>query len=107
MNKDTALFIRAIKCKSTDYRFKRLYSKFYGRGFEWCYGVMILKSIADKYSLMSSSDWIDGLNPDNAWKYGIEDNTNFHKLCFEVLASKIRLTAVKHFEGYPVPRRFR
>lgn len=106
MDINHALFIRALKSGS-NHRFKQIYKRIYGCEFDYRHGTMILKSISDAYDIMKSSDWIDGLNPDNKWKYCADPSTGYYEHCFKMLSSHIRLTSVHHLPGYPVPTKFK
>lgn len=108
MDKITALFIRAIKSgESADFRVKRLYQKFYFHTESSKDLAQIISSIVFKYNIMQHRDYIDALNPDNAWKYGIVGEDNYYEKLIKVFKSYIRLTAVSDLPGYPVPSKFK
>lgn len=102
MNKYDALFVRAIKSKSPEFRLKRLYQKFYCADYTDYHVVGILSRIVDEYDIMQTKDWIDGLNPDNAWKYGCEATDSHYSRCVSVMSSFIRLTRVDKFDNFPL-----
>lgn len=109
MNTDHALFVRAAKSSNPDFRIKRLYEKRYYHIMDYVHVCVILLEIVEKYKLMTARDWIDGLNPDNGWKYGISKHEElpYHDRCVKLMISKIQMTPVKRFEGYPTPAKFR
>lgn len=107
MNTKQALFIRALKSSSADFRLKRLYKRYYCNDFNYRHGVSILREIIDSYKLMNTVDWVDGLNPENSWKYGVGSANDYYELCFRVMSSHIRLTSVSSLPGYPTARKFK
>lgn len=102
-----ALFIRALKSKSSEFRFKRVYKRYYCSDFNYRHGVSILLEIVGIYKIMDTVDWVDGLNPENSWKYGVGSANDYYELCFRVMSSHIRLTSVSSLPGYPTPRKFK
>lgn len=107
MNKHDALFIRALKSRSPDFRIRRLYSKIYYPVFSEFHLTQVLSKIIRDYNLMSVDDWIDGLNPYNGWMYGIAEDATYYQRCVGVMSSFIRLSSVKSFGDFPLPAKFR
>lgn len=107
MNKYDALFVRALKSNSPDFRIRRLYSKLYHHDFSDHHLAQVLSKIVKDYNLMSVKDWIEGLNPVNGWKYGIADDAPYYERCVRLMTSCIRLTCVDVFDNYPYPAKFR
>jgi len=107
MNKYDALFVRAVKSNSPEFRVKRLYERFYYHVYSAVHLVGILNRIVENHGLMSSVNWIDGLNPTNGWKYGIDENTSYHERCIAVMSSYIRLSRIDSFDNYPLPAKFK
>jgi len=107
MTKYDALFIRAIKSRSPDRRLKRLYSKFYFSEYSDYHFTNILSRIVDEYKIMKTKDWIDALNPDNAWKYGTASTDSYYVRCVAVMCSYVRLTRVSDIPNYPIPASWR
>lgn len=69
--------------------------------------VSILKNIVEENEIMSTNDWIDGLNPDNYWKYGIGEGYTHYEKCVMLMSSHIRLTPVFRFKNFIKPAKFR
>lgn len=103
MDKYDALFVRALKSKSPNFRIKRLYCKIYYRVYSDLHLCEVLRGIIQKYNLMTTKDWIDGLNPNNGWMYGITEDASYYQRCIGVMSSFIRLSPTNSFDGYPVP----
>jgi len=102
MNKYDALFVRAIKSKSPEFRLVRLYKRFYRADYTAYHMAGILARIVEEYDMMSSRDWIDGLNPDSHWKYGFDSTTSYHEKCVQIMSSFIRLTRIDKFDNFPL-----
>lgn len=107
MNKYDALFIRAIKSHSPEFRLRRLYCKVYYHVVSDHHLTQVLSKIVDDYKLMSHKDYIDGLNPANKWMYGIPEHATYYQQCVAVFSSCIRLARVDTFDDYPVPAKWR
>ena len=103
MDKYQALFVRAIKSKSPDFRVNRLYSKIYCAEVADIHLCKIISKIVEDNNLMSAKDWIDGLNPNNGWKYGIKSDASYWERCNKLMYSVIRLTEVSKFDNLPIP----
>jgi hypothetical protein len=103
MDKYQALFVRAIKSKSPDFRVKRLYSRFYCSQVAEIHICRVVSKIVEHNNLMSTKDWIDGLNPINGWMYGIDENTSYYERCNKLMYSFIRLTEISKFDKFPLP----
>lgn len=103
MNKYDALFVRALKSKSPEFLVKRLYQKIYYHVFSDLHLCQVFSKIVQEHGLMSTKDWIDGLNPNNGWMYGISEDATYYQRCVGVMTSFIRLTPVSSFDNYPVP----
>lgn len=102
MNKNHALFVRALKAGS-DFRVKRLYQKIYYHEFKDEYLMGVLLGIVKEYNLMKTNDWVDGLNPSNGWMYGVPDTASYCERCVKLMSSFIRLAPISKFKDYPVP----
>lgn len=107
MNRTQILFIRAVKSNEPERRLRRLYKMFYCGDYLSSHMASILKDIVVENDVMSVTDWIDGLNPDNDWKYGIESSQNYYEKCVLLMSSHIRLTAVSQFKNFIKPAKFR
>jgi hypothetical protein len=103
MDKYDALFVRALKSKSPKFRVKRLYQKIYYHVYSDIDVCKVLSKVVQEYDLMSTKDWIDGMNPANGWMYGISEEASYYRRCVEVMTSFIRLTPVSSFDNYPMP----
>lgn len=107
MNKYDALFVRALKSNSPEFRIRRLYCKTYYHVYSESAVVDVLCRIVKQYNLMTATNWIDGLNPVNGWQYGLDLNATYYQRCIALMSSYIRLTEVSRFDNYPIPARFR
>lgn len=108
MDKVTALFIRAIKSgESADFRVKRVYQRFYYHTESSKDLAQIISNIVSKYNIMQHKDYIDSFNPDNAWKFGINAEHDYHTKCLKIFKSFIRLTKISDLQGFPVPAKYR
>lgn len=107
MNRTQILFIRAVKSNEPERRLRRLYKMFYYGEYDSRHAASILKDIVVENDVMSVTDWIDGLNPDNDWKYGIESGQNYYEKCVRLMSSHIRLTVVSKFKNFIKPAKFR
>lgn len=108
MEKIEQLFIRA--CKSLDAR-KRVLSV-YRRFYLQCENpdphlVIILAPIIDKHLQIPAADWINDLNPVNAWKFGGDETDDFMTITLNVMISRIRLAHRDKFPGLTPPAKFR
>lgn len=103
MNKYDALFVRALKSKSPEFRLAKLYSKIYYHQFSDYHITQVLSKIVKDYDLMQTKDWIEGLNPANSWMYGIPEDATYYQRCVGVMSSFIRLTPITKFQDYPTP----
>lgn len=108
MNRTQILLIRAIKSNEAERRLKRLYKMFYlNEYYDARHVANILKDIVVENDIMSVTDWIDGLNPDNDWKYGINSYHSYYEKCVMLMSSHIRLTPVFKLKNFIKPAKFR
>ncbi|TNC79220.1 MAG: hypothetical protein C9356_20345 [Oleiphilus sp.] len=108
MNKTEQLFVRACKSGGGLKRVKSVYRRFYLNDQNVDFFIAgVLSRIADKYLDLKSSDFIDGLNPANAWKCGIEKDDSYHTGVVKFLISEIRCTEKDKFPGIVPPAVFR
>jgi hypothetical protein len=102
MDKVEALFVRAIKSSSPEFRMKRLYARFYCGNYKDYALSGILLRIVDNYGLMRPYDFVDALNPENSWKYDEgKGDISYHEKLINIFSSYIYCTPISKFEGYP------
>ena len=112
----TLLFIRACKSDGSIRNIMRVYRRFYCCGYEtncmpYSHLAVILTNIVEDYAThMTAARWIEVLNPQDGWKYGVSNDPasyNYSKHVTMVLISIIRLLPVACFPHYPVPCKMR
>lgn len=109
------LFIRACKSNDSIRNIMRVYKKYYYFDrkmmiIPYHHLVVILTNIVEEHAThMTAAKWIEVLNPQDAWKYGVTGDTPYNYLehVTMVLISIIRLLPVACFPRYPVPCRMR
>lgn len=109
MTKIDQLFIRACKSRYPEKRVLSVYRRFYidFGGDIYNHLVQIFSRICDEHVLFKTIDLSNDLDPENKWKYGLERDTPYHRFCFRVLMSKIRLAEVSSLNGLSVAARFK
>lgn len=111
VDKIELLFIRACKSYDSHKRVHSVYNRFYyyGAAVDYAHVSNILLSICKKYDLITLEKMVDGLNPANAWKYGLDDGegVSYHRQLCNFLISEIRLTEVSKLPEYIAPSKFK
>jgi hypothetical protein len=108
MEKVDQLFVRACKSGGGLKRVRGVYRRFYLNYHNVDFHIAgILSRLVDKYLDLDSSDFIDGLNPASAWKYGISTEDEYHTKVVKFLISQIRCAEKHRFPGIIAPAVFR
>lgn len=91
------LLIRACKSSDPRKRVNSVYRRFYIPHPSDYYICIILSRIVAEYLVIRPEDYIDGLNPSNAWKYGSEGGHDYWHHAVGFLISKIRHSPADKF----------
>lgn len=101
------LFVRACKCRSPFKRVLSVYRRQYGNyENDTMYIAGILASLCDKYNVITTSQLLTDMNPDNHWKFGNKLDGYF-TTSVNILISHIGHTNIDKFGGFISPIRFR
>lgn len=109
MDKIDQLFVRACKSEGDSIgKLERIYKRFYlNRHNVEGFLAGVLTRIADSYLNLKASDLIYAYDPEEAWRYGIEDADSHSMKTIKILVSKIALTKTDSFPGITAPAKLR
>ena len=109
MDQADQLMIRACKQdKHVLRRLRRLYRRFYlGRDQVDGFLAGVMMRLADRYLHLKPSELVHAFDPEEAWRFGIEENDSHDVRTIKILSCKIMLAHRDRFPGLQLPAALR
>lgn len=109
LSKTEQLLIRACKSGNKEERLRKIYRKYWicsndrPSPRESEYIARILGRLVEDYNPIPLGKLMENLDPQNAWMYGKNENTNYWEISLCVMTSWISCTESKKFPGLTAP----